>query len=84
MQSTSGCSFRRCKGAASDIMTLAGDAANSLQAAQVFYTAAWALIGLQRFELLSLANSVCFELRPDFRGGNNAIVSTCNQAKSGV
>ncbi|HMA75590.1 MAG TPA: tetratricopeptide repeat-containing protein [Xanthobacteraceae bacterium] len=38
------------KGAASDIMTLAGDAANSLQAAQVFYTAAWALIGLQRFE----------------------------------
>jgi tetratricopeptide (TPR) repeat protein len=31
-------------------MTLAGDAANSLQAAQVFYTAAWALIGLQRFE----------------------------------
>jgi tetratricopeptide (TPR) repeat protein len=38
------------KGAASDIMTLAGDAANSLQAAEVFYTAAWALIGLQRFE----------------------------------
>ncbi|CAH2403128.1 tetratricopeptide repeat protein [Mesorhizobium escarrei] len=38
------------KGAASDIMTLAGDAANSLQAAQVLYTAAWALIGLQRFE----------------------------------
>jgi tetratricopeptide (TPR) repeat protein len=30
-------------------MTLAGDAANSTEAAQVFYTAAWDLIGLERF-----------------------------------
>ena len=38
------------RGAADDIMTLAGDAASSLQAAEVFYTAAWALIGLHRFD----------------------------------
>jgi tetratricopeptide (TPR) repeat protein len=39
----------RRKGAAADIMTLAGDATNLLQAAKVLYTAAWALIGMEHF-----------------------------------
>jgi hypothetical protein len=38
------------KGAAADIMTLAGDASNLLEAADVLYKAAWALIGLERYE----------------------------------